>query len=327
MRARKALYRMFLPHISISRSRFAFHQHETPVQELSEADVIIVQRQASRGNLVAIRQMKAMGLKIVYDLDDDLWGIPGSSPAKRLFEPIKLGFAPCMELCDCITVSTEGLKTAVLTAVPSMKQKEIIVIPNAMDFNYFHPPILPRNPEKIVVGWGGSNTHFGDIGIAFRVLPELLDELPQLYLEFVGHDPPKSIINHPRVRLREFVPVGEYAARFSTWGWDVVLAPLDDCRFNRSKSAIKFLEAAAIGAPCLMSAVGPYRSVCELDSSLKWLLCRTSEDWKQKIKALVVDAGLRQEMARHCRRVAEDNFEQSKIAVQWMTVFENLVAA
>jgi glycosyltransferase involved in cell wall biosynthesis len=319
-----ALYRMFMPHMHIPKSRFAFHQYETPVAELAEAEVIIVQRQASRGNLVALKQMKDMGLKIVYDLDDDLWGIPGSSPAKRIFDPIKHGFAPCMELCDVITVSTEGLKTAVKTAVPSVQKKEIVVIPNGIDFTYLHPPILPRDPKKVVVGWGGSNTHQGDVGVAFRVLPDLLSELPQLHLEFVGQDPPLSIKDHPRVRTRQYVPVGEFATRFSSWGWDIVLAPLDDNRFNRSKSNIKVLEAAAIGAPCLMSSVAPYQHFAEGNSSVTWLLCKTSNDWKTKLKMLVLDAAFREQMAEQCKSVALDRFEQSKVCEQWVQVFEGI---
>jgi len=321
-----ALYRMFMPHLHIERSKFGFHPKESPINEFASSDVVIVQRQASRGNLVAMAQMREMGLKLVYDLDDDLWSIPASSPAKRIFDGIKAGFAPCMELADVITVSTEGLRTAVLTSVPEARKKEIVVIPNGVDFDYVLPPILPRREDRVVVGWGGSNTHAGDVGVAFGVLPELLDELPQMYLEFVGHDPPLSIKNHPRVRIRQYVPVGEFAARFSTWAWDIVLAPLDDCRFNRSKSNIKVLEASAIGAACLMSPVGPYARFCELDTRTNWLLCHSQHQWKNKIRELVNDRAKRHSYAALARGVAEAYFDQNKIAEKWVQTFNEALA-
>src|ERR1035437_5006466 len=304
---------MFAPHCHLEGSRFVFHAMRTPVSELGDADIVVVQRECSEGNMQALHQMKDMGLKIVYDLDDDLWGIPGTSPAKRIFEPMKEGFGRCMEICDAVTVSTEHLRTAVRTAVPAARDKEIFVVPNGVDFDYLHPAPLPKVAGRVTVGWGGSNTHAGDVGAAWSVLPALIEELPQMYLEIIGMAPPKRLIGHPRVRQREFCPVGEYISRFPTWGWDIVLAPLAEVRFNLSKSNIKVLEASAINAVCLMSDVGPYARFCALDVDLNWLLCRTAQHWKEKIKALVLDADLRLEMARNIRDTAEEHFEQGKL--------------
>ena len=316
---------MFLPHLSLPNSRFVFHPVRTPVSEMADCDIVVVQRQCSEGNLLALKQMKNMGLKVIYDLDDDLWGIPASSPAKRIFEPVKQGFGRCMEVCDGITVSTEGLRTAVTTAVPAARNKKIFVIPNGMNFDYLRPAPLPKPPGRVTVGWGGSNTHAGDVGVAWRVLPELLADLPQLYLEFVGMAPPMKIANHPRVRVREFCPIGEYMTRFPAWGWDIVLAPLDDARFNRSKSHPKVVESAAINAVCLMSPVGPYNTFTSLHPDLPWLLCHNSGEWKNKIKELVLDAELRKNMAALVRQVAREHFEQDKLADLWREAFEAVV--
>jgi len=300
---------------------------ETPVRELAEADVVVVQRQCTKGNIQAMKQMKEMGMKLVYDLDDDLWGIPGSSPAKRIFAPVRDGFGVCLELCDVVTVSTDSLQSAVRTAVPATRTKDVVVVPNGIDYRYMRPCPLKRQSDKVVVGWGGSNTHAGDVRDAWRVLPRLLEELPQMQLEVVGMEAPKMIQNHPRVKRRHFVPVGEYASRFATWAWDIVLAPLDDVRFNRSKSNIKFLEASAIGAVALGSPVGPYKNFCSLNpAELNWLLCRNSDEWYEKIKALVLDADLRKEKAQQLRKTAEEHFEQSKIIGKWHEVFQRLVA-
>ena len=329
------MYRMFWPHCHLENSKFIFHPVKTPVSEMADADVVVVQRQCTQGNLASLKGMKDMGLKIIYDLDDDLWGIPGSSPAKRIFEPVKQSFGKCMEVCDAVTVSTEPLRTAVRTAVPHARRNmEIFVVPNGVDFDFLHPAPLPKPEGRVTVGWGGSNTHQADVGVAWRVLPELLEELPQLYLEFVGMFPPQKICGHPRVRIREYCPVGEFSSRFPSWGWDIVLAPLDDARFNRSKSSIKVTEAAAIGAVCLMSDVGPYSRFCALadppghprEGDLSWLLCRTSNDWKDKLRDLVLNADLRAEMAQRIRRTAEEHFEQGKLMELWRQAFAAVLA-
>jgi len=317
-----ALVRLFIPHLHLPKSRFVFHAVRTPVEKFLEGEIVVVQRQCSAGNMQALKSMHDMGLKVIYDLDDDLWGIPGSSPAKRIFEPVKEGFGRCMEFCDAITVSTEPLRTAVRTAEPQLtKRKEIFVVPNGIDFDYMREPLLPKPEGTVTVGWGGSNTHAGDIGVAWQVLPELLHQLPQMRLEFVGMNPPKKIIGHERVRMREFCPVGEYMSRYPAWGWDITLAPLDNVRFNRSKSGLKALEAAAIGAVCLMSPVKPYEDICNLSTETKWLLCRSPQQWRDKIKALVEDESLRKQMAEALRKVVAENFAQDKLMPKWHDVF------
>jgi len=320
------MYRLFLPHLSTPNSKFVFHAKQTPVKELAASDVVVVQRQCTRGNMMALKQMQEMGIKVVYDLDDDLWSIPGSSPAKKIFAPVREGFGACMECCDAVTVSTEHLKSAVNTSVPLARGKIIEVIPNAMDFNYMVPPPIPRSSDKVVVGWGGSNTHQGDVRDVWMVLPELLRDLPQLYLEFIGMNPPKSLVGHSRVKMKPYVPIGEFAARYPSNGWDIILAPLDECRFNNSKSNIKFLEAAAIGSVCLGSPVGPYREFCSKSPDLNWLLCNSPTAWKEKIRALVLDAELRARMARETRIVAEAHYNQINMSKKWMRLFQRLVA-
>jgi glycosyltransferase involved in cell wall biosynthesis len=315
-----------MPSLHYPNSRFIFHPVRTPVSELGDADIVVVQRQCSAGNMQALKQMKDMGLKVIYDLDDDLWSIPGSSPAKAVFEPVKSGFGMCIEVCDLVTVSTEPLRTAVHLAVPKSRSKTIMVIPNGIDFDYLHRAPLPKPEGRVTLGWGGSNTHEGDVGLAWQVLPSLIEELPMLHLELIGSAPPKKLIGHPRVRTREFCPIGEYFSRYPSWGWDIAMAPLADVRFNRSKSSIKMVESAAIGIPCVASDVGPYRRFCDLDKRLEWLMCRTSQHWKEKIKALVLDKDLRDELAGVMRSVTEEHFEQRKLMTLWQQAFQEVLA-
>jgi len=320
-----ALYRLFMPSLHYAQSRFIFHPVRTPVSELGDADVVVVQRQCSSGNMHALHQMKQMNLKVIYDLDDDLWSIPGSSPAKRIFSQVLDGFGQCMEICDAVTVSSEPLRTAVHLNVPAARKKPIFVIPNGIDFDYLHPAPLPKSKDQVTIGWAGSNTHQGDVGDAWRVLPQLIEELPNLHLELVGAAPPEKLLGHPRVKVREFCPVGEYFSRFPTWGWDISIAPLADVRFNRSKSEIKMVESAAIGIPCVVSDVGPYRRFCDFDERLKFLLCRSSNDWKEKIKELVLNPELREEMAGAMRLVTERHFEQRKLMELWTEAFTEVM--
>lgn len=311
-----ALYRMWIPHLNIEHSRFCYRvQGGVPFEDFSECGVVVVQRQVSKQNYEALIGLKQHGFRIVYDTDDNLWDLPGANPGKRVFQDHADGFTKCAMQCHVITVSTRGLRTAVRTAIPNYKG-EILVCPNGIDFNLFRPPSVTRD-DRVVIGWAGSNTHGEDIKDAWSVLPEIMEMFPNVHMEFVGTGAPGKLHGHPRVKYRRFMPVGEYPSRFSTWAWDITLAPLSDNRFNRSKSNIKMLEAAALGIPCLGSRVQPYEEFCALGRA-DWLLCNTQSEWKRKLIELVSDKALREDLSRKMRGVADTYFNITKLKANWL---------
>jgi O-antigen biosynthesis protein len=332
-----ALWRFLLPHLHIEKSRFVFEndcpslsvtvprQVIFPMHEVLDADVIAVQRCASNGNLSAMKIMRKVGVKIIYDIDDDLWNVPVFNPAHELFRNLRYGLTQCVGYCDALTVSTERLKTVVRQHVPELKRKEITVIPNAIDLDYFKERRQPLNPERFVVGWGGSNTHERDVAPVFRVLPGLIEVEPTLYLEFVGaNSPPESIHGHPQVKLRPWTPVAEYASRLSTWSWDLFLAPLADHPFNKSKSNIKILEAAAVGAPILVSDIGEYGKFCRMDKDLRYLLCNGSKEWARKIRELLHEPDRRAFLVERMRHVVREHYTIERSVARWKVIIEGV---
>ncbi|MDE2101328.1 MAG: glycosyltransferase family 4 protein [Patescibacteria group bacterium] len=313
-----ALYRMFLPHFYLAGSRFLplqAKQHTS--SEISAFDVVVVQRQCLPDNIKALELFKQMGMRIVFDLDDDLWSLPATNPAQKIFRALREGLAEALRYADLLTVSTSFLATAARTALPSLRC-DIAVIENAISSDVFSDRhCWDDDNEDVVIGWGGSNSHGGDIGVAFEVLKELLECEPRVRLEFVGMRPPASILKHPRVRIRPWVPIAQYAATLSTWAWDVMLAPLDSTRFNFSKSSIKQLEAALTGAVCLASPLPNYVSFCGDDEMLKWTLCDTRKHWLEKMRALIADKAMRRELVRRARASVATGYDMAARAEVW----------
>lgn len=318
-----ALYRMFLPHLHIPESMFRFRSDRLNIAELEEYEVVVVQRQVTEANLKAMQLMKRAGKRLIYDLDDNMWNLPASNPAAKVFKMMQEGFAICAKEAHVLTVSTQSLKSAVRTAIPGLKA-EILITPNGVDFDLFRPSMLERDDDKVILGWGGSNTHSADIAEVWALLPDLLKRHENLYMEFIGMNPPPEIVGHERVTHRTWVPVGEWASRFSSWSWDISMAPLEDNRFNRAKSCIKGLEAAAVGIPCLMSNVTPYHELCALgDPELMWLLCDTKYQWKAKLEELVTNAPLRKKMADLLLKPSKQHFDMERTKNNWMYAMQH----
>jgi hypothetical protein len=106
-------------------------------------------------------------------------------------------------------------------------------------------------------------------------------------LEVSGQD-----ISHPRFMrwLRQIVT------------WDFALAPLVANEFNEAKSAIKFLEYAALGVPGIFSDVGEYSSTIEHGETGLLVASDRVQDWEQAIFELASNAPLRERLATNARR-------------------------
>lgn len=310
---------MFIPHLHLEDSKFLFCETQLPTQWITDTEVVVVQRQATPANYKALQVLHKQGKKIVYDLDDNVWCLPASNPAQKFFKVMQEGFQHCSTEADVVTVSTQGLKSAVMTALPRLKV-EILVTPNAMDFDLFKPlDDFARDDGKVIIGWAGSNTHAGDLGAAWDVLPDLMRKFPETWLEVVGgHEPPRILFGHPHVIQRPWYKVGEFANRCSSWSWDIALAPLDDNRFNNSKSCIKALEAAALRIPCLMSNVRPYHEfACLGGEELKWLLCSSKNQWQTKLEKLVADTDYRRHLGELMYKTAKQHFDINTLKENW----------
>jgi glycosyltransferase involved in cell wall biosynthesis len=313
----------------------------------SDCKIAVVQRQVSEHNRMAMIHIKEAGLKIVYDLDDNIWNLPAYNPGKKVFDVHQDGFLQCAKLADILTVSTVGLATAARTGF-KIFDKEIVVVPNSINTDLLSKKDIKAYDDQVIIGWGGSNTHSLDTQAAFESMISVLDNNPKAKMQIVGAPAvdtytetreingktqqrritkASKIALHKQTDFRPWVPIGEYCNRLSSWGWNIALAPLEDSRFNRSKSNIKCLEAAAVKIPCLCSDVQPYNEFCSLGGpDLKWLLCRTQHDWVTKLSTLINDEAMRQEIGNKMYDVMQRFFNISTIKENWKMVFEKALS-
>ena len=174
-----------------------------------------------------------------------------------------------------------------------------------------------------MVGWSGSPTHKEDTAEVFPVVWSLLAKERNLVFEITGPEDTR-LKAHDRLRYRNYVAIERYALALSSWSWDLFLAPLQYNKFNRSKSSIKILEAAAIGSPILVSNVGPYRDFCNFDKELDYLVCEFQSDWRDKIIELKHNPEQRAFLVERMRKVVREHFDISRTAKEWKELVENV---
>lgn len=249
-------------------------------------DVVVAQRPMNDVTVRTIRHWVRKSLTlVVVELDDDMWSIPPDNPAHRLATPELLAnLESCVAMADLVTVST----TYLAERVSKYTKAPIRVVPNCVPAALVDRPRRTRRGHKVTVGWAGSPTHLGDWRANAAGICRALDYSNKIDFHMIGADYRAEIRN--TLRTRRHTPFQQdITDYYDALDFHVALAPLARTEFNLSKSDIRILESAAIGAVPVMSNWGPYAKVSgrHVDSSETDV--RERGNWLQHIADLVSD--------------------------------------
>lgn len=251
------------------------------------ADVAFIQRGCSNQHLEFATLAKEWGLPVWADYDDDLFQVPEENPAYQMYSQPEVQHAAIeiIRLADVVTVTTDELKRKL-----SAWNKNVIVIPNAIDEKMLrYRAELPRR-ENFTILWRGGPTHRRDIE---TVSPEIIDVVAasNATIFFQGYRPKRlQEALGPKCQAKGWIPFSSYF-RFIH---DVVrpnltIVPLEDTAFNRSKSNIAWIESCFAGAPALAPdweewhrpGVITYSSPADFKEKLNWAIQNPDECRKQ----------------------------------------------
>lgn len=331
-----ALWRMHMIHLRYPGSGYILCDPGVPMKlsEVNGYQVAVVQRLGSDRNIQAIKMLQQKGLKVVYDLDDNIWAVPKYNPAYKIFRDYRMlkGTEECARAADFITTSTEWLCTVVKRHLGANTRVE--VVENALDFDLFYRARKPVKRPYTVIGWAGTPTHHIDLAYAMNALATVMRQRQDLRCEFLGGvGPPeqiqelinKEIISKERVSWHAWISPREYPAWISNLRWDIAMAPLSvDNEFNKSKSNIKILEAAALGIPCLASPTLEYKKFCQGNPVLEHLLCNKTEEWIERINEFVNNPDLRISTAAQMDARAKEKYNFYSRVEQVNKIYESI---
>lgn len=263
-----------------------------PDVALGGADVVIAQRVVLEGPTEWIQKTARRGTtKIIFELDDDLWNIEGSSPIAHSFFNLEMQERAKKNLAvvDMVTTTTDHLaeRLSQYTSAP------IEVIPNHVS-GWLIDHELERNVDAITVGWAGSATHMGDWAELSSELRRFLRRVDGVELHTMGHNLaerwPKTRHSWWKNEIDDYLRMIDF---------HIGLAPLRPSLFNKSKSALKAMEYGALGIPVVASNCGPYADYVQ-HGETGFLVDRPHE-WPIYLRELANDSELRETMGQKAR--------------------------
>ena len=279
-------------------------------------DVIIFQKVQNKEGVYLIQSLKEKypSVAVIAEIDDSLGDITPSN-----FREMKHEGTWAAEHChisDGIICSTQHLSDSV-----EALNDNRFVAPNCINIETWSPEIHedkdPSAPFRFVYVGGGG--HDEDLEIIREPMLRFLSENSNV--EFVvryGGYELDWMRGNPQIDFKSVNwCLDEYPQRRADLRADVSLSPLRDSNFNRSKSALKWIEWGSIGVPLLASDVGPYKG---LPYSV---LCSNSDDaWYEGIN-------LSFNKPRNSAQLKESVFERfnlhenTKALIEWLTVLCN----
>lgn len=279
-----------------------------------DADVIVFQRVLRRTTYELMRVLQQKHDKaVVLEIDDDFHAVPPFHPTRDIVDPIKSPdinrewLMRAAQIADLVTVSTPAL------AQRYGAHGRVVVLPNYVPRSYLD--LQQQHHKGIWVGWSGSTvTHVGDLNVTKGGVATAIEDCnAELHIIGQADGIADGLGTTKRFRTTGWVGLDKYPRALAQL--DIAIAPLKNNTFNKSKSWLKPVEAAAVGVPTVMSPVDEYVRLHK-DYGLG-IIAENANDWYSLIARLIKEPALRDEMAASGREVVREHLTIEDNAWKW----------
>lgn len=260
-------------------------------------------------------EARRLRLPILYDLDDPLYSVSAYETYRNMEsvgQKLKTHFlseAPkylsMMNGADVLQVSTPGMvaHTALYSPRPVYLRRNFADL-ETLEMGQSAMATRPSDDGVFRIAFAsGSQGHEIDLKEILDPLSEFIMADPNRRLMLIGHFKPEHLPKElvRQVETTRFGTYGSYLAALARANCAVM--PLCDDIFNRCKSAVRVLDASAVGVPSIVGGVGDLKNIVRDDET--GFVARTTADWVAALEALAKDPGLGRKMGQAARHDLE----------------------
>jgi len=310
---------------------------EIPKELLEWPDVVVFGRTyPTQYNPVKwMKEFKAQGVRVIYDMDDDFWQVAKNNPSVLVSNALKDQYESQIKEADIVITPSEVLAKK----FKKYFKKKIHLCPNGVDLaSYIERPHIH---QELVIGYMGAASHWGDLHLIGQVVNDLAKKYDFLFAIYglTGEPleaamyfyqrtlagnfaPEKNEYYRSAIKFAEqlkdlktmhvpFMPPELHPSVLSRCDFDIGIAPLEDTTFNAGKSCVKYYEYASVGTAVLASDVLPY------SKEVGYLTKNTYKDWYKKLEKLIVDKEFREKLGKKQQDWVHKNRSLDAIGLPW----------
>ncbi len=326
-----------LQQINYQVSSISWNDYSSARQQLHFCHIVIFYRVPGFPEVIELINYANHLKKIVFfDIDDLIFDLESYSliikSLQQQLSPQEISglingtklYRQAMSLCKYAIASTPTLGKKMAEVVGT---GNCYIHRNALDsiinsYLEFRLPKIPRNYISIFYG-SGTRTHDADFQIVSSSLVKILAKHPNVRLTLVGYlNLPDSLLPYSdkidRIKYLQIEPYFEFLSQA-----DINIAPLEFGLFPDCKSEIKWLEAALLKVPSVVSATQTYLEVVQ--DGVDVFLATTTQDWFDKLDTLVSNPDLRHQMAEQAYNKATTKYNQDALADNLKLIFNDAI--
>jgi glycosyltransferase involved in cell wall biosynthesis len=261
--------------------------------------------------LLALARMRR--IPVLFDSDDLVWDTRlrqfealdqhyDRATVQRILRTVR-GMAAMMRRVDGLVLSTPYLAEQAAAVCDRPRYVNLNAVSAEMA-RLSDEAFQRRSPgRQVVIAYFSGHAHVHDEDLASVAAPlrTVLGRFPAALLRLCGDVAlPAELADHAaagRVERRPLVDWRELPGLIAEA--DISIAPLIDNPQRRSKSAVKYLEAALVGVPTVASRMEPYAAV--LREGQHALLAATPAEWVAALSMLVESRLMRDQIGLRAR--------------------------
>lgn len=302
------------------------------------ADIVIWHPMYYSRSLELFLEMKHKHQKpFIVECDDNYVDVPTWNEAYHGFRNgnlFRTNAIDTMRNADALTVTTPHLGELYTSF-----NENVYVIENSLDFKGDRKfvgwdTVSVRKHKGTRIGWIGGRAHFADLMMVAPVLRNILEKYPDVTLCLVnsairdsckalGKPYPFEGLTNVHYADRS-VPINRYAAFAASFGFDIGIAPLVDCNFNRSKSNLRWLEYSALKIPTVATDISHFRQSIHSEGTGFLIPGNNLEKWQNALEALIENPGLREHVGRAAYTRVKNDFNVRKNAPKYLRLLKQL---
>lgn len=294
-------------------------------ENLKSSDILVLNREIPNIiSAILINFCNENNIKIIYELDDNIFEIFDEHPFVDLYKNVCKGLKSVLKSVDGIVVSTDELRNKI-----SFLQDNIFVYPNLLQESLIRKNLLNKKKnDRITLGYAGGLAHYKDTDVMFSLWDLLHSEFDtKLKFKIIGPirrnlgDELKS--NHIGRKIIDNIGSDseyesnieyiqgdkvytEYLKILSFQNFDIGFAPLIANEFNNCKSNIKYLEYELFGTIGIYSNNRAYNTI-----NKNFIEIAETEDiksWFSKTKEIIQNYDFFYEKQKKHQEYAIKNF-------------------
>lgn len=239
----------------------------------------------------------SQGIRLIYDIDDDLLGIAKSDhPERKFYATYADVITQLVQSAAEVYVSTPSLAEAL-----GELRKTVGVRPNKLSREIV-PVSWQKSPQKpIGILYMGTLTHGADFQLVEDALIRIKDTYGATVTIYIVGVTTRAVNSKYFTVLTPPPELGSSYPLFMQWLgglnlFDIGIAPLENNLFNLHKSDIKFLDYSALKIATVASNVESYAKTI-VDHETGLLVDNKSTSWMDALSELIESKALRSRLA------------------------------